>query len=291
MNLEWHDSDLTTRVAHSIDRIGTDRFNQALAHLCLQTNAFDSVYIAAFFHNHAPCELFSNLSQADTATTIPPYLSYAYLLDPFYNLFEEGIGNKVVFLQECAPDNFHATDYYRLFYEETGLVDECCVLVEFGSSASIAISLGNRDRVFNNPERIKTSLESLLPVIASLCRRHWPKLDPSSLTGTGRLGHQVAVSFELFGSSKLSPREADIARLILKGHSSKSIARIFENSPETVKVHRKRIFSKLAIASQGELFSMFLEALAKTPPNSARDPLEFLGAVQTEDVEGGLRDF
>ncbi len=278
MNSEWRDSDLTTLVARSIDQIGTDEFTQSLAHLCLQTNAFDSAYIVVFFHDHAPCEIFSNLSQADTATTIQPYLSYAYLLDPFYNLFKEGVGDKVVFLHDCAPDNFHTTDYYRLFYQETGLVDECCVLVEFGPSASIAISLGNRDKVFENPQRIKNSLQTLLPVITSLCKRHWPKLDPSSLAGTGRLGHQVAASFELFGTSKLSPREADIVRLILKGHSSKSIARIFDNSPETVKVHRKRIFTKLEITSQGELFSMFLEALAKTPPNSTRDPLEFIDA-------------
>jgi DNA-binding CsgD family transcriptional regulator len=282
MNHEWQDSDITTLVARSIDCIGTDEFTQSLAHLCLQTNAFDSAYIAAFFHDHAPCELFSNLSNADTTTTVTPYLDYAYLLDPFYDLFKEGIDDQVVFLQECAPDDFQTTDYYRLFYEETGLVGECCVFVKFGASACLAISLGNRLAAFKNPEQIKDSLESLLPVIASLCRRHWPILDPSSLKGTGRLGHHVAASFELFGSSKLSPREADIVRLILKGHSSKSIARIFDNSPETVKVHRKRIFTKLAIASQGELFSMFLEALAKTPPNSTRDPLEFIGTAQAE---------
>ncbi|RLA09410.1 MAG: hypothetical protein DRQ59_13210, partial [Gammaproteobacteria bacterium] len=262
MKHEWQNSDLTTLVAHSIDLIGTDEFTQSLAHLCLQTNAFDSAYIAAFFHDHAPCELFSNLSQADTTVTVTPYLDYAYLLDPFYDLFKEGIGDEVVFLQECAPDDFQSTDYYRLFYEETGLVAECCVFIKFETSASLAISLGNRCSAFENPEQIKNSLDSILPVIAALCRRHWPKLDPSTLKGTGRLGHHVAASFELFGSSKLSPREADIVRLILKGHSSKSIARIFDNSPETVKVHRKRIFTKLAITSQGDLFSLFIEALA-----------------------------
>ena len=156
-------------------------------------------------------------------------------------------------------------------------------LLTAGASASIAISLGNRHTAFEYPQRVKSSLDSLLPVIASLCRRHWPKLDPSSLTGTGRLGHHLAASFDLFGSSKLSPREADIVRLILKGHSSKSIARIFDNSPETVKVHRKRIYTKLDIASQGELFSMFLEALAKTPPNSTQDPLVFINATPVDD--------
>ncbi|MGH6806890.1 MAG: helix-turn-helix transcriptional regulator, partial [Ensifer adhaerens] len=33
-------------------------------------------------------------------------------------------------------------------------------------------------------------------------------------------------------------------------------ARHLGNSPETVKVHRKRIYSKLKISSQGELFSL-----------------------------------
>jgi hypothetical protein len=51
-------------------------------------------------------------------------LDYAYLLDPFYDLFKEGIGDKVVFLWDCALDDFQSTDYYRLFYEETGLVGE-----------------------------------------------------------------------------------------------------------------------------------------------------------------------
>lgn len=276
MKHEWTDNEFTALVARAIDNIGTDDFAQSLAHLCLQTNTFDSAYMVAFFDDHAPCELFSNLSKADTTVTVTPYLDYAYLLDPFYDLFKEGVGDKVVFLQECAPDDFHSTDYYQLFYVETGLINECCIFIGFGSSASLAISLGNRHTVVKNTARTKASLESILPIIASLCRGHWPKLGPSTLKGTGRLGHHLAASFDLFGSSRLSPMEAKIVRLILKGHSSKSIARILGNSPDTVKVHRKRIYTKLAIASQGELFSMFLEALAKTPPNSTRDPLEFI---------------
>ncbi|MCY1250836.1 Bacterial regulatory protein, luxR family [compost metagenome] len=54
----------------------------------------------------------------------------------------------------------------------------------------------------------------------------------------------------------VSVREAEVIRLMLKGHSTKSIARHLGNSPETVKVHRKRIYSKLKISSQGELFSL-----------------------------------
>ncbi len=283
MKHDKNNKTLMALVARSIDWIGTERFEESIAELCLQTYAFDSVYISASFHDHEPCEIFSNLSKSDTASTITPYLKYAYLLDPFYDCFKEDIGDAVVFLDECAPDDFYSSDYYRLFYRESGLLDECCVFVSFAPSASLVISLGNRRAFFDNKQEVKDSLESLLPAISSLCRRHWPKFDPTSLIGTGRLSHQLEVSFDLFGSSRLSVREAEISKLIIKGHSSKSIARLFGNSPETVKVHRKRIYTKLNITSQGELFSIFLEALAKTPPNSAEDPLLFIGTDRFEE--------
>ncbi len=283
MNHDENNNAQMVGAAHSIDCIGTDKFAQSIARLCLQAHTFGSVYISVFFRDHQPCELFSNLSQSDTTNTIAPYLKYAYILDPFYDLFKDNIGDRVVFLNECAPDDFQATDYYRLFYRETGLLDECCIFVSYGASASIVISLGNRSIHFENSMKVKASLESLLPVIVSLCRRHWPKLDPTSLVGRGRLSHQLELLFELFGSSRLSAREAEIARLILKGHSSKSIARVFHNSHETVKVHRKRIYTKLNITSQGELFSIFLEALTKTPHNSTQDPLVFIDENRFEE--------
>ncbi|MEO5756764.1 MAG: helix-turn-helix transcriptional regulator [Mesorhizobium sp.] len=80
----------------------------------------------------------------------------------------------------------------------------------------------------------------------------------------------------MFGTSVLSNRESEIVRLILKGHSSKSTARLLGNSPETVKVHRKRIYAKMRIASQGELFSIFLRAVSCMPPDGQDDPLVYL---------------
>ena len=49
-------------------------------------------------------------------------------------------------------------------------------------------------------------------------------------------------------------------RLMLSGCSSKEIARKLEISVETVKVHKKHMYSKLGIKSQSELFSIFLQA-------------------------------
>jgi len=233
---------LLAMIARSVDVIGTEKFSESIAQLCLQTSNFGSIYISAYFRDHKPCEIFSSLNKADTASTIPPYLNFAYLLDPFYDLFKQDVGDKVVFLSECAPDNFRSTDYYRLFYGATGLLDECCIFIRIQPSASVVLSLGNRSKHIQNTKKVKQQLESLLPLLASLCRRHWPKLEPTSLDGTGRLGHYLERSF--------------------------------------VKVHRKRTYTKLNITSQGELFSIFLEALSKTPPNLAQDPLTFIDTGQ-----------
>lgn len=89
----------------------------------------------------------------------------------------------------------------------------------------------------------------------------------------GAIGHHVMAAMSHFGTSRLSDREAAVARLILQGHSSKVIARILGNSPETVRVFRKRIHTKLGLASSAELFSLFLAALCAAPEGTDDDPL------------------
>jgi DNA-binding CsgD family transcriptional regulator len=61
-----------------------------------------------------------------------------------------------------------------------------------------------------------------------------------------------------------------VAQLMLGGHSSKAIAQRLQISVETVRVHKKHLYSKLGINSQSELFSVFLRA---SRAKSLRRPL------------------
>ncbi|MGB5065942.1 MAG: LuxR C-terminal-related transcriptional regulator, partial [Albidovulum sp.] len=47
----------------------------------------------------------------------------------------------------------------------------------------------------------------------------------------------------------------------LKGHSAEATSRILGIAPGTVRIHRRNIYSKLGISSQGELFSRFIQTL------------------------------
>ena len=98
-------------------------------------------------------------------------------------------------------------------------------------------------------------------------------LPPNAFAVQGAMGLHVMAAMAHFGTSRLSEREAEVAQLILQGHSSKVIARMLGNSPETVKVFRKRIHTKLGLATSAELFSLFLAALCATPHGSTDDPL------------------
>ncbi len=98
-------------------------------------------------------------------------------------------------------------------------------------------------------------------------------LPPNAFTAQGSMGLHVMAALTHFGTSRLSDREAEVARLILQGHSSKGIARKMGNSPETVKVFRKRIHTKLGLATSAELFSLFLAALCAAPNGTTDDPL------------------
>lgn len=63
----------------------------------------------------------------------------------------------------------------------------------------------------------------------------------------------------------LTPREADIVKLTLRGYPNSEIARRLKLSPGTVKNHRWRLYNKLDITTERELFLEFLSDLLNRP--------------------------
>jgi len=69
----------------------------------------------------------------------------------------------------------------------------------------------------------------------------------------GSLGSGSELS--LPGSDVITVRERDVLSMISQGCSNKRIARMLNISPETVKSHVKRIFSKLSVSTRTEAVS------------------------------------
>ncbi len=83
------------------------------------------------------------------------------------------------------------------------------------------------------------------------------------VSGDDNVHKRLTECFEKFGESVLTHRERQISQLLLRGHSSKSIARELRIAPGTVMVHKRNLFGKLGISSQYELFSMLIDNLGR----------------------------
>lgn len=68
-----------------------------------------------------------------------------------------------------------------------------------------------------------------------------------------------------FGAG-LTPREREIVVLVLEGHPSAAIAKRLGIGRGTVKNHRRRLYDKLDITTERELFLRYLEWLAQSDP-------------------------
>ena len=103
------------------------------------------------------------------------------------------------------------------------------------------------------------ALGEITPLITAVYRRYWA-------SARSRIAHQstdsvIEDAFDRFGGDVLSPREREVAQLILRGHSGNSIGTHLGISATTVKTHRKNLYGKLGIATHFELFSLFLRGL------------------------------
>ncbi|KQV40439.1 hypothetical protein ASD36_16830 [Rhizobium sp. Root1334] len=58
-----------------------------------------------------------------------------------------------------------------------------------------------------------------------------------------------------------TPREREMVRLILWGNSNEKISEVLDIGVGTIRNHRKRIYDKLYISAERELFAMFLNSL------------------------------
>jgi len=262
----------TAALTTTIESVGQLSFPRALSLFCMGLAKAEAAHLSAFFRADKPLEIFSTRTEEPAVNALETYFDVAFVLDPFHELFLRSSVDRVDRLRDIAPDDFLKSEYYEKFFRELSLSDECGLMLPISSEATLFLSLGVHENRLMSVER----LEAMLSVIGALARRHWTVLTPEMTDGSGRLAAHLDESFAAFGNSVLSPREAEITRLVLKGHSTKAIALMFNNSPETIKAHRSRIYSKLGLTTQGALLPLFLDALRAMPPGGKGDPLQYL---------------
>ena len=238
--------------------------------------AIDSLLILVYLPHQRPVFYYKDAEHKWRKNNIDEFLSGYYLLDPFYQAAEVCRAPCLCRLNSISSEDFYDTEYYESWYKQSGLIDEVNYLIPVDGGPVLAISLAkNMDHNLFSQTEISL-LSTILPLVKGLLQEVWSQgLTPEISAGDSEAAHHRALreAQKNFGRSLLTEREFEIVQLLLKGHSTKSIAGKLDISPTTIKVHRKNIYDKLDISSHSDLFSLFFDALSTVTPAEGEDPL------------------
>jgi DNA-binding CsgD family transcriptional regulator len=229
---------------------------------------FDGLFMAALHRNAPPSAPYYN----DPHEPDLKYHDGPYLLDPFYNRFLRGEADGCYRLAELAPEGFLRSEYFASYYHLLNFSDELGLLASLGADACAHLSITRQRGRPRFNRRDRDWLAAAAPLIRDAVRRMHEAQHPAPNDRAG-LHDSLRRAHRHFGASILTERERDVVQLLLRGNSAKAIARALQISPETARNHLKRIYPKLGVASQAELFALFFKALERVEPGFDGDPL------------------
>jgi DNA-binding CsgD family transcriptional regulator len=249
-------------IAAAVRDLRQPGFSAALAALLRLVGTPDNLVFLVYRGSGTPEVLYSQTSDPTVfAEMESTYLPGAYRLDPYFDLHLTNAVSGAYRLTDIAPDAFHRSRYFSEYYEQTTLLDEIAFVINLAPDITINLCLG---RDTTSARRFLTeeldACRRLAPVVSALAERQWEELataaSPSEdtvdlLIRTARIRHGISLTL----------RQAEVAILILRGHSSVSIGLRLGVSPQTVKVFRRQLYHRCNICSQAELFALMVPML------------------------------
>lgn len=259
-NNRWHDA-----LAQLISSSDFDTTANALTTAIGQAVTHEGTCLLAFHRYARPEVIHHTLEPEGERHYVDRYLAGPYLLDPLYEIaVRDDIPGMCRFRDE-VPDRFHSSEYYRLYCERTHLKDEMDFLLRVDDSSTLVLVVGRRERRFSKSEVGR--LHQIEAIVHAAMQKIW---DQSANYGDSihrdtAIHDRLTECLQNFGDGQLTQREQETTQLLLRGYSTKAIARRLDIAPGTVMVHKRNLFRKLGITSQYQLFSQFIEALSGDP--------------------------
>lgn len=252
---------IETALAAAISGLRQESFADAIWQLCSALARPDNLIVLAYRDSGPPQVLLTRAGSDQVFARLETgYLAGAYRLDPYFDLHLRRAAEGAYRIRDIAPDAFQRSRYFIEYFGATTLIDEIAVVVPLAEGLSLNLCLG-RDarsgRPFNAAE--VATFRRMAPVLAALARAEWRGLDHDK--GQAEDTPALLIQAARGRGIQLSPRQAMVALLILRGHSTASIGLRLGVSPQTVKVFRKQLYQRCNITSQAELFSLLLPLL------------------------------
>jgi len=254
------------RLSQCINSLGSDTFAESLINALRTIADIDHSVAFAYHQSERPLCLSHTFSPEKKVVYVDDYLKGPYLLDPFFKACRRKVDTGLYRIRDIAPDRFYQSEYYRSYYDRTGLSDEICYTFYLEKGVAVVISLMRSGESSRFSAREFRLLNNVAPIVISLAQRQWRDVADQFDVNSGNDEHTEDHSMiestvsEMF-SKRLTPRETQVVAQVLEGHSSDSIGKDLGISVGTVRIHRRNIYAKLQISSQQELFAIFFKKI------------------------------
>lgn len=242
----------------AIAATGTDRHVDSLIDLIGTLAAHDLITVTRYSVSSTP-EFVKHRRFSDDM--VSKYLDSYYVYDPFYAYWRKKRRLGIVPLKRLADAEMKRGKYIAEFLAQSKIRDEVGILLEDGGDWCLGIFLDRSDRSFRDSEI--AALENAFPVFASLHALDTKARQPGFMRTPGQVfpgaspEREPRIPTDLW--PELSDRERELVQLILTGHPTATIAGRLEIAVGTVKNHRRRIYEKLDITTERELFLQFFQ--------------------------------
>ena len=201
------------------------------------------------------------------------YLDTYYVFDPFYAFWRQERRTGIIALNGLADGDAKHGRYIAEFLAQSEICDEVGILLEDGEDWCLGIFLDRSERMFTETEI--NELRIRFPVFESLHARdtrsrapdHRRTSAPEAIADAP--ANAALVSQQLW--PELSTRERELVALILQGHPNATIAAKLGVAPGTVKNHKWRIYEKLDITTERELFLQVFQEYSRLGPIGKRN--------------------
>lgn len=244
-------------LARAIAATGTEEHIDRLIDLIGADVAHDLVTVTRYSATRMP-EFVKHRRFSDEM--VRRYLASYYVFDPFYACWQRERRLGIVPLRTLADDEVKRGQYIAEFLAQSQICDEVGILLADGGDWCLGIFLDRTEKPFRESEL--ALLSERLPVFASLhaldIRTRGPDFSRTSAPAAPGALPRREPNLPDGLWPELSARERELVRLILAGHPTKTISQRLGITLGTTKNHRRRIYEKLDITTERELFLQFL---------------------------------
>jgi DNA-binding CsgD family transcriptional regulator len=249
-------------IGNLIDALDKPNFWNVLIRYLHDWVEFDSWVVLRFSKRNKPVVYAENRTEDGGVDQLfVDYVNGFYLLDPFFIACIDDPRASLFRLDDVAPDNFEVEDYYQRYFKLNIVADEVQFNLPVDNGDVVILSLGSKKRYSPSDMSLMLAIE---PWILALIRQRDAFDELYEYRSGTKPGVATAEPLAEPPTSRstsgmnLTNRELEIMQLLLSGFSSKGIAQKLHISPETVKAHRRHIYTKLGVKSHPELFAIYL---------------------------------